>query len=322
LCERLAHAVAEHLLLEGIDNKDERATKATENAGDRAGEVAGGKDGERSSRPRVFYATVFNASQIDGIPPIERSEHKWEIAERAEQLIAALGVDVRYGGNRAFYAPEAEPNVIKVPERGQFHSAAGFYDTLLHEAAHWTGHSDRLDRDLTGRFGSESYAKEELRAEIAGAFISAELGIPRDTDNNAAYVASWIKVLKNDKNEIFRAATDAQRVSDFVFERALERVQGVEEARPDLSSLVTYTPGSNDIVESRDSSALLIPQTMTILGQSEDGARVFGRDGAMVVSVPATAFSGQPKVNDVIHLSVVDGKDRAEVAEAAIALEH
>jgi antirestriction protein ArdC len=83
----------------------------------------------------------------------------------------------------------------------------------LHELAHWTGHPSRLDRHLQNRYGSAGYAMEELRAELASAFVANEIGIPTDIPHHASYIASWIKALKDDKREIFRAATDAQRIA-------------------------------------------------------------------------------------------------------------
>ncbi len=314
--------------------KGERATKGSSVAEDAGGvDDDGTRSGEaRGTRPRVFYATVFNAEQIDGIPEIGRDkpEQRWTASERAEQLIDALGVDVRYGGSRAYYSPETEPNLIHVPTREQFHDATAFYDTLLHEAAHWTGHKDRLDRDLTGRFGSESYAKEELRAEIAGSFIAAELGIPRDEDNNAAYVASWVRVLQNDKNEIFRAATAAQQITDFVFEHALERVQELSDvvqrpesaAKPDFSKLPLFEPGPNELVERREES-LMQSQTMEIRGRSDDASRVFGRDGGALVSVAAEAFASAAtlEAGDVVRLERDGAGDRVERVEEAMSLD-
>ena len=84
----------------------------------------------------------------------------------------------------------------------------------LHELGHWTGHPKRLNRDLSGRFGSGAYAQEELRAELASAFVGSTLGLPTDIPQHASYIASWIKVLKEDKREIFRAAADAQKIAE------------------------------------------------------------------------------------------------------------
>ena len=88
-----------------------------------------------------------------------------------------------------------------------------FAATALHELAHWTGHPSRLNRDLQNRFGSSAYAMEELRAELESAFVAIELGIPTDIPHHASYIANWIKPLKDDKREIFRAAADAQRIA-------------------------------------------------------------------------------------------------------------
>ncbi len=106
--------------------------------------------------------------------------------------------------------------------------AASYYGTALHEAAHSSGHPSRLNRATLNesyRFGDISYAKEELRAELASLFLAAERGIPHDPAQHAAYVGSWIKTLKEDKNEIFRAAHDASRAADFLL--ALERVRSI-----------------------------------------------------------------------------------------------
>jgi hypothetical protein len=98
--------------------------------------------------------------------------------------------------------------------------------TALHEAAHSSGHPSRLNRATLNesyRFGDISYAKEELRAELASVFLAAESGIPHDPEQHAAYVGSWIKTLREDKNEIFRAAHDASRAADFLLARKRER---------------------------------------------------------------------------------------------------
>ena len=85
----------------------------------------------------------------------------------------------------------------------------------LHELAHWSGTGSRLDRDLSGRFGTAAYAEEELRAELASAFMGAELGLPCDIPGQASYLQSWLRTLREDKREIFRAAAAAQRIADY-----------------------------------------------------------------------------------------------------------
>src|SRR5262249_15541122 len=135
--------------------------------------------------------------------------------ERAEEFFRAAGIDVRPGGNRAFYSPEADS--IHMPPFEAFKEPLFYYSVLSHEGTHWTGAEKRLNRDLSGRFGSESYAMEELVAELGAAFLCAGLGLPTDPRrDHAPYIASWLKVLKNDKRAIFTAAAKAQQASDFL----------------------------------------------------------------------------------------------------------
>jgi len=174
-------------------------------------------------------AFVFNAEQINGIPEWrqasseKQAEQRWSAIERAEQIIRASEAVVKHGGNEAYYTPLRDR--IQMPKKGQFDSAAKYYATLLHELGHWSGHETRLNRDLTNRYGSPGYAKEELRAEIASLMMGSELNIGHNFGQHAAYVGSWIKVLKDDPAELFRASADAQRITDYLmaFERKRER---------------------------------------------------------------------------------------------------
>lgn len=190
-------------------------------------------------RPKVFYAKVFNAEQIDGLPPLERKEQTWDAVERAEHILAASGARITHApGDRAFYRLSTDS--ITMPEKGQFPTSAQYYAVALHELGHWTGHPSRLDRDLSNPFGSEGYAKEELRAEIASLMLGSEIGIGHDPAQHTAYVASWIKVLQDDPREIFRASADAEKIQNFVlaFEQQQTQAQTVEpEAVPQLSAV-------------------------------------------------------------------------------------
>jgi hypothetical protein len=182
-------------------------------------------------RPRMFHATVFNATQIDGLPPVQRPEGaapRWNAVERAETILAASCAAIRHeSGNRAFYRGATDS--IHLPQPGQFASADRYYATALHELGHWTGHASRLDRDLSHPFGSEGYAREELRAEIASLILGDALGIGHDPGQHAAYVKSWIQVLENDPLEIVRAAADAEKIQRFVM--SFEQVQQQENIR-------------------------------------------------------------------------------------------
>lgn len=177
-------------------------------------------------RPRMFTATVFNAEQIDGLPAIERKAVTWNASERAENILAASGATIKHNINSgAYYRPSTD--AMHMPEKGAFATADAYYATALHELGHWTGHPARLDRDLSHPFGSEGYAKEELRAEIASMVLGDELGIGHDPGQHAAYVGSWIKVLRDDPMEIFRAAADAEKIQTYVL--ALETQQQLEQ---------------------------------------------------------------------------------------------
>jgi antirestriction protein ArdC len=172
--------------------------------------------------------TVFNVAQCEGLKlePLAPAP-TFDPVARGESLKAAMARDgLSYGEHpeHAFYSPKRDQVVL--PPRGAFNSelgneqgAARYYGTLLHEIGHATGAAHRLNREgITGghRFGSEGYAKEELRAEMFSLFAAAQTGIPHDAERHAAYVQDWAKVLKNDKNEIFRAAAEAGKAVDYV----------------------------------------------------------------------------------------------------------
>jgi len=185
-------------------------------------------------RPQVFRAVVFNASQMDGVPELSKEprQYEWNPVQRAEQILEASGAKIYHDQNdRAFYRPSTDQ--IHLPGREQFPSESAYYSTALHELGHWTGHETRLDRDLTGGFGSPDYAKEELRAELSSYFMADKLGIQHDPGQHAAYVKSWIKVLKEDKNEIFRAAKDAEKITEYVLQLDQERTREVGLERGD-----------------------------------------------------------------------------------------
>ncbi|KTD38618.1 DNA primase TraC [Legionella nautarum] len=181
----------------------------------------------RLERPRVFYATVFNACQIEGIPPIEIQKENWALVDRAETILVNSGAKLHHSQtDRAFYQPISDS--IHLPSKHQFDTAAHYYATALHELSHWTGHESRLNRDLTHPFGSEGYAREELRAEIASMILGEELRIGHDPGQHSAYIKSWIKVLEDDPLEIFRAAADAEKIQTFVLELEQKQILQLE----------------------------------------------------------------------------------------------
>jgi antirestriction protein ArdC len=177
--------------------------------------------------------TVFNVEQVDGLPaqyyataaktldPVQRIGH-------AEAFFTMTGASVHHGGNRAFY--RISEDRIQMPPFEAFRDAESYYATLAHETVHWTRHESRLNRDFgRKRWGDEGYAMEELVAELGSAFLSSDLSLtPEVLPDHAAYVASWIKVLKEDKRAIFTAAAHAQRAADFL--HGLQPVQQQEAA--------------------------------------------------------------------------------------------
>ena len=142
----------------------------------------------------------------------------------AEAFFDAAGASLEHGGDRAFYRPSEDK--ICMPKFEQFIDPASYYSVLGHEHVHWTGATHRLNRDLEGRFGTDSYAIEELIAELGSAFLAARLGIsvePRP--DHASYIASWLRVLRNDARAVLTASSKAQEAVDY-----LERLAAREPA--------------------------------------------------------------------------------------------
>lgn len=180
-----------------------------------------GEEVEKSI-PFLKGYTVFNAEQCDGLPAhyTTRAEAPaLPLAQRidaADCFFAATGADIRHGGTRAYYAEGAD--FVQMPPFETFQDAESHAATLAHELTHWTKHPKRLARDM-GRvkWGDEGYAREELVAELGAAFLCADLGITPDVrPDHAAYIASWLEVLKGDKRFIFTAASHAQRAADYL----------------------------------------------------------------------------------------------------------
>ena len=188
--------------------------------------------------PRVFYANVFNASQMENVPEYKPEPPAWEPLEEAERILKASGARMYFNKqDTAYYSPRSDS--IHMPPKSLFPDARSFYSTALHELGHWTGHSSRLDRDLVNKFGSPEYAKEELRAELASFFVSARLGLPHDPGQHAAYVGSWIEALQKDHNEIHRAARDAEKICEYVLQFQLEKSQVKEESKEQPVTVAT-----------------------------------------------------------------------------------
>ncbi len=195
------------------------------------------------SFPIMRAWTVFNIGQVAGdavekyraVTPTS-SEPRFVDYEPAEKVVAATEADIRFVGDRAFYS--INDDFIQLPPKAAFEKANEFYGTLAHELIHWTGHESRLHRiNKLARFGDESYAVEELVADLGQAMLLAEVGVPQSDDlrNVTAYLAHWLNVLERDHSAIFVASSSASKAVDLVlsFSRPKE-----EENQEDQSALV------------------------------------------------------------------------------------
>lgn len=179
------------------------------------------EEGEETAKKIPFLKgyTVFNAGQIDGLPghfyaTPEPQQSRIELMEAVDHFFLNTGAVIRHGGDRAYYSPVTDH--VQMPPAAAFRDGESYHATLAHEMTHWTKHPARLNRDFgRKRWGDEGYAMEELVAEIGAAFLCADLGItPETREDHAAYIASWLIALKNDKRAIFTAASHAQRAVD------------------------------------------------------------------------------------------------------------
>ena len=171
---------------------------------------------------------AFNLDQIDGIErPATEARPAFTAIEDAERIMAASPAPIKIGGTQACYIPGRDE--IHLPSREAFINPEAFYSTAMHEMTHSSGHKSRLDRDFSGRFGTEAYAFEELIAELGSAFLNADLGILGATlPDHADYLTNWIAILKGDKKAITTAAAQASKAHGFI--KGLIAGQGQEAA--------------------------------------------------------------------------------------------
>lgn len=210
-------------------------TQVTEDRLDENGRPVLDEDGNpervtrRLERPMLKIHRVFNAQDVEGLPPLEVSKplYEWEPLEKAEEILSRSGAVIKHDqADRAFYSIARDE--IHLPPRSNFDAPDKYYATALHELGHWTGHESRMDRPFGVR-GSEGYAKEELRAEIASWMLGQDIGVGHDPGQHAAYVQSWIADLKDDPLEILRACRDAEHIKEYLM--GLEREHTLQTER-------------------------------------------------------------------------------------------
>jgi antirestriction protein ArdC len=185
------------------------------------------RNGEETERTIPFLKAynVFNTDEIDGLPAQYRLAPAAPSIlpdtariERCETWIAGTGATVLHGGGRAFFRPSTDE--IHLPEFAAFETAPHYYGTAFHELAHWTGHASRLDRIKHKVFGDPDYAFEELVAELSSSYLCADMGVDSEPrEDHASYIASWLRALKADNRNIFRAASHAEKAAGYLHDR-------------------------------------------------------------------------------------------------------
>ncbi len=194
---------------------------------------------EPNAIPLLKRFTVFNVAQCDGLPDdlaaVAPPVPDGLILPEVEALIRASGADLRLGGDKAFYSPALD--YIQVPRPEAYFEPINWHRTALHELGHWSGAPNRLGRDLSGSYGSKSYAREELVAEMTAAFTCATLGIT-PTVRHADYIGSWLEVLREDDRAIVRAASAASKAAEFLLAfRPTPKTADVAEATDEMEAV-------------------------------------------------------------------------------------
>lgn len=178
---------------------------------------------EHTSKPFLLrYYRVFNIEQSEGIADklgLGKATPRVPSIEQCEAIVKNMPNPPAFQQDgRAWYRPSSD--TVGIPARTAFDSPEAYYSTLFHELTHSTGHSKRVGRDgieTLNTFGSESYSKEELIAEMGAAMLCGVAGIERKTlSNSASYLKSWIDVLKSDSRMVVSAASHAQRAADYI----------------------------------------------------------------------------------------------------------
>ena len=184
----------------------------------------------KSAAPLVRLYSVFNVEQCENLnlEELPESLDLVNVSERIGSLVSNYidAPEIKYGGDRACYIPSADR--IEMPNQVHFGTPEAFASVLAHELVHSTGSENRLQRVGVAdpiNFGSETYALEELIAEIGSAFVCSEIGIANNIDRTAAYVQGWLQALRNNKSMIVKAASQAQKAADYILGNPTSRLE-------------------------------------------------------------------------------------------------
>ena len=289
-------------------------------------EKAGAAEQEQTRPPMVRVYAVFNVEQTDHVTRDRRddqdNEPEWKAHQTAERVMQESGIHVAHvRGDRACYNMQTDK--VTLPEREQLATATGYYQIAMHELGHATGHPVRLDRDTlknsVGNFGGVEYAREELRAEMSAVLTGACVGIGHDGSRGAAYVEGWITALDHDPREIYKAAADAQHISDYLMQLIRDREQ--ETAQEHRALAETYSAARSPQISPAPTARPLDPRPPMPVG-ADPGPRADDRQpagdpqprrarrsraGGRVMS-PVTVSSGEDRAGQLAALGWTGGE--------------
>jgi len=192
---------------------------------DKTDSVSGEKTGGRI--PMLRYYRVFNVEQCENIDPkkipvlVTDDMNEIEPLEYAEDIINAMPKkpEIKHNESKAYYSPRLD--YVNMPKKNLWaESTENYYAVLFHELTHSTGHVRRCNRGIetNAGFGSVSYSKEELIAEMGSAFLCSITGILTDDvlKQSAAYIESWTNAIRNDNKLVVTASGKAQKAVDYI----------------------------------------------------------------------------------------------------------
>ncbi len=221
-----------------------------------------------------------------------------EVHEIAEAILAGSGAVIKHDqADRAFYS--LSDDEIHLPPKEAFPELADYYATALHELAHWTRHASHLDRERFGGFGSPDYAREELRAELATAFLSQEFGLPSNIEGHAAYLQSWIQELKEDKTAFVQAVSDAKQIVGYIKDFIPAHLRARTEDAP-LVEVAAPEKEAQERVQSPQLVETEMPQ----------------RTNERLVEIKDTDFIPQ-HTDDSLHVTVFQPKEGQDAAQGS-----
>lgn len=187
------------------------------------------KEPERKEEFRIIdrCTVVFNCDLIEGIPKpkeIIEQDNDTKLINTIDNIIRNVGVNYEETNSDPYYNPLEDKVVI--PHKSTFINEYSYHATQLHELAHSTGHESRLNRDIKNKFGTEEYAKEELRAEISSSFLIQKFGLEYDKkhlEEHKAYIQNWIQIIKDKSSELLKAISDADKIVSYLEENSIDK---------------------------------------------------------------------------------------------------